>query len=405
MTAGLALSACSLFTSPGDELPDEITTLPRALTPAEQEIVGATGAFAFDLLREVNVDWRGKNVFISPLSASMALGMTMNGTAGATFDQMRATLGFGTRPLADINAGYQGLIALLQDLDPKVTFELANAIWYDRLFEPSIEAGFLSDVRTWFDAEVGALDMGTAQSVQTINDWAKNNTNGKIDKVIDDTRDLVMLLANAIYFKGDWREQFDKDETEPRPFTLGSGSVVDVPTMHRKGKALRGSSGDALWLEMPYGGSAYAMTVVAPPEGTSIDAFTESLTADDWQQGIQGLNDYEGEILFPKFKLAWEDTLQSPLKRLGMVDAFLPHVADFTRLSSTMGRDLFVSFVKQNSFVDVNEEGTEAAAVTTVGVGPTSAPIPLWIDRPFVFALRERISGTILFVGKIVDPR
>ena len=398
-------AGCSDVLSPGGKAPDEITALPRSLTAAEQEIVDASGAFAFGLLREVNVDWTAKNVFISPLSASMALGMTMNGTAGATFDEMRQTLGFGTRPLEEINAGYQGLIALLQGLDPRVTFELANAIWYDRPFEPFIESRFLTDVQTWFDAEVDALDMGTAQSVTTINDWARANTNGRIEKVIDSTSDLVMLLANAIYFKGDWRDQFDKDETSPGPFTTHTGEVADVPMMYRNGPARRGSSGGAVWVEMPYGGNAFAMTVAMPDEGVPIDAFVAGLTAESWRQGVQNLGDYEGEIHFPKFRLSWEDTLQSPLKRLGMQAAFQPHVADFTRLSSAMGRDLYVSFVKQNTFVDVNEEGTEAAAVTTVGIGPTSAPLPLRVDRPFVFAIRERISGTILFMGKIVDPR
>lgn len=405
LAATVLLAACADATSPGGDAPTEITALPRALTATEQEIIASSGTFAFDLLREVNADWQGRNVFISPLSASMALGMTMNGAAGTTFDEMRQALGFGVRPLPEINAGYQSLIALLQGLDPRVTFELANAIWYERTFESFIEPSFLATVRGAFDAEVGALDMGTPQSVSTVNDWAKSHTKGKIEKVLDSTKDLVMLLANAIYFKGDWRDRFDKAATTPRPFELEGGQQVHVPTMFRDGPAQRGGAGGALWLEMPYGGNAYAMTVVVPPAGTGIDAFVAGLTPQAWQQGISSLGDHDGEIRFPKFRLSWEDTLQAPLKRLGMRAAFVPDGADFTRLSSAMGRRLFISFVKQNSFVDVNEEGTEAAAVTTVGVGVTSLPLPLVVDRPFVFAIRERLSGTILFMGKIVDPR
>jgi serpin B len=400
----VVLAACADPAAPNGA-PDEIRSLPRALTPAEAEIVAATGAFAFGLLREVNADWRDDNLFISPLSASMALGMTMNGAAGTTFEEMRQMLGFGTRPLVEINAGYQGLIGMLRGLDPKVTFQLANAIWYDRPFEPYINPPFLSEVRQWFDAEVDAADMGTPESVQTINDWAKEQTNGKIDKVIDDTRDLVMLLANAIYFKGDWRDQFDKSKTSPAPFTtLGSGEV-QVPTMERDGPLLHGSLDNAVVYELPYGGNAFAMTILLPNEGVDVNDFVASLTSARWQQATAQLFERPNVIHLPKFTLEWKDTLNAPLQRLGMQSAFVPNQADFTNLSQSRGRDLYVSFVRQDAFVDVNEEGTEAAAVTTVGVVETSAPLPARIDRPFVFAIRERLSGTILFVGKIVDPR
>jgi serpin B len=398
------MAACADPAAPNGA-PDEIRNLPRALTPAEAEIVAASGAFAFDLLREVNADWEDDNLFISPLSASMALGMTMNGAAGTTFDEMRQVLGFGTRPLPEINAGYQGLIGMLRGLDPKVTFQLANAIWYNRPFEPFINESFLTDVRNWFEAEVDAADMGTQESVQTINDWAKEQTNGKIDKVIDDTRDLVMLLANAIYFKGDWRDQFDKSKTRPAPFTTLANGEVQVPTMERNGPLLHGSLENAAVFELPYGGNAFAMTILLPNEGVDVNDFVASLSPVRWQQATAHLVERENVIHLPKFTLAWKDTLNAPLQRLGMQSAFVEGQADFTNLSQARGRDLFVSFVRQDAFVDVNEEGTEAAAVTTVGIVETSAPLPAKIDRPFVFAIRERLSGTILFVGKIVDPR
>ena len=403
--ASVVLGACADPASPNGA-PDEIKTLPRALSPAESEIVAATGTFAFNLLREVNADWRDDNLFISPLSASMALGMTMNGTAGTTFDEMRQVLGFGTRPQAEINAGYQGLITMLQGLDPGVTFQLANAIWYDRPFEPHINPPFLTEVRQWFDAEVSALDFGTAESVEAINDWASAATNGKIDRVIDDTGgNLVMLLANAIYFKGDWRNQFDKAKTRPAPFRTLAGTEVQVPTMQREGPLLHGALDNAAVFELPYGGNAYAMTILLPSEGVDVNDFVASLTPERWQQATSNLVERENTIHLPKFTLEWKDTLNSPLQRLGMQSAFVYGQADFTNLSQTRGRDLYVSFVRQDAFVDVNEEGTEAAAVTTVGIVDVSAPLPAIINRPFVFAIRERLSGTILFVGKIVDPR
>lgn len=403
LTVALLASACADPSSPGGP-PAAITELPRALTPAEQEVIQSTSSFAFGLFREVNHDWAAKNVFISPLSASMALGMTMNGTATQTFDEMRQMLGFGSRPLPEINAAYQSLIELLRGLDPRVTFQLANAIWYDRPFEAHINQSFLDDVQGAFGAEVGPLDMGTPASVETVNTRAKDNTNGKIEKVLDSTSDLVALLANAIYFKGDWREQFKAADTRPESFNRADGTVAQAPTMYRSGKARAALRDGVQWLELPYGGDAFAMSIAMPAAGTNIDTFAGALTSQTWEQGLSSMVDYDGEMYLPKFRLAWEDTLQSPLKRLGMTSAFASGVADFTRLSTSRGRDLFVSFVKQNTFVDVNEEGTEAAAVTTVGIVETSAPAAIRIDHPFVFAIRERLSGTILFMGKIVSP-
>lgn len=407
--AGLVIlalaTACADATSPTDDRNDEITRLPRALTTTEHEIVDATGTFTFDLLREVNRDWKDRNVFLSPLSASMALGMTMNGAAGTTLDQMRQALGFGTQSLADINAAYHGLIAMLRGLDPLVTFELANAIWYDTSFGPFIAAEFLADVRQWFDAEAGPLAFGTPASVDAINGWAHDHTNGKIDHVIDDTGDMVMILANAIYFKGDWRDPFDADQTGPAPFTTLAGPTVSVPTMRRYSWIRIGSMPGAQVVEIPYGGNAYAMTILVPDAGTNVNNLVDALSPAAWSAAIDGLSDREIEVWLPKFTLAWKDTLQAPLRRMGMDVPFVGGAADFTRLSPARGRNLYLSFVKQDTYVDVNEEGTQAAAVTTVGVTDSSVPGPARVDRPFVFAIRERLSGTILFIGKIVDPR
>ncbi|HEX9564116.1 MAG TPA: serpin family protein [Gemmatimonadaceae bacterium] len=400
----LAVVGCADTVAPVQEAPTAITALPRALTPGEQDIIDASGAFAFDLFREVNKgQWLDRNVFISPLSASMALGMAMNGAAGTTFDEMRQTLGFGTRPLAEINQAYRSLIDVLKGLDPMVKFELANAIWYDTRFGPFVEPEFLADVRTWFDAEVGPLEMGTHQSVTIVNDWAKQHTKGKIDDVIQDTEDLVMLLANAIYFKGDWRDRFDKAATKLELFTTLSGAAIDVPMMNRYGPLRTGYIGDALVLDQPYGGDAYSMTVIVPFR-ESVNDLIERLTADDWRQVIGTLQQQNDvPVAFPKLKLQWSDSLKAPLQRLGMITAFLERDADFSRLSAEVGRDLYISIVKQDTYAEVNEDGTEAAAVTTVGLKPISLE-SYRADRPFVFVIRERLSGAILFMGKIVDP-
>jgi serpin B len=399
-----AVTACSDPAGPSGP-PPVINQLPRALTGTEQVMVSASNAFGIRLLGEVNGSFADSNVFLSPLSASMALGMTMNGAVGTTFEEMRAALGFGTQSYAELNATYQSLIEMLRGLDPHVQFTIANAIFYRNAFASEIEPAFLAESEEFFDAEVGGLDFGTPQALAAVNDWAKEQTNGKIPRILDEIRpEIVMLLMNAIYFKGDWRHAFHPDETHDLPFTTHTGEVVQAKTMRRKGGFRAGQGAGATVIELPYGGDAFVMTILLPDEGIAIDDFVASLTAEYWHTTTANLNDSEGELYLPKFKLAWEDTLNDELKQMGMVQAFIPDGADFTRISQSMGRHLYIDFVKQKAFVDVNEVGTEAAAVTVVGVGVTSAPPSFRVNRPFVFALRERLSGTILFLGKIVKP-
>jgi serpin B len=398
--------ACADTSGPGGA-PPEITALPRQLSTHEEAVIAASNTFGFNLLREVDRTFADSNVFLSPLSASMALGMTMNGAVGTTFTEMRAALGFGGQSYDELNAAYESLIALLLDLDPRVDFQIANAIFYRLAFGSAIEPAFLDDARAHFDAEVRGLDFGAPDAVTTVNDWAKTHTNGKIPRVIGEIRDeIVMLLMNAIYFKGDWRAGFAPSDTRNLPFTTSRGTEISTPTMYRKGGfRLRQAAGGATVVELPYGGDAFVMTILLPAQGAPINTVAAGLDAAGWSQLTRNLQDSELELFLPKFKLAWEDTLNDELKAMGMREAFIGDVADFSRMSRTHGPHLYISFVKQNSFVDVNEVGTEAAAVTTVGVGVTSLPPQVRIDRPFLFAIRERLSGTILFLGKIVEPK
>lgn len=398
------LLACGDPSAPAGP-PAVISSLPRQLTSVETEMIGASNRFGFDLLKAVNNSFADSNVFLSPLSASMALGMTMNGAEGTTFEEMRSALGFGSRTYEELNRSYQSLIALLRGLDPKVEFRIANAIYYDIVdIGEAIEPAFLSESREYFDAEVKGLDFRNPQTVDTVNDWASANTNGRIPRILDAIDpEIVMLLMNAIYFKGDWRAGFKVSETASAPFHGPRGDVT-VSMMHRKGGFRRGRLGNATVAELPYGGDAFVMTIFLPDEGTDIDTFVAGLTPATWHE-MGTLADSDVDLYLPKFRLAWEDTLNDELKSLGMQRAFVPDSARFTRISQSMGDQLYIDFVKQKAFVDVNEVGTEAAAVTVVGVGVTSAPVPVRIDRPFVFAIRERLSGTVLFLGKILEPK
>ena len=396
----LLLAACGREAPTGP--PERLTELPRALTAAERRTIAAGNDFSVTLFREVNARRAGQNVFISPFSAAMALGMTLNGAGGATAEEMRGTLGVAGRTPQEINESYQGLVQLLLSLDGSVSVGIANAIFHDRSFP--FEPSFMDVSRTYFDAEVEGLDFANeAATLQAVNDWAKRETNGRIEKVLDDMGDEVMFLMNALYFKGAWRTRFDAQQTRPQAFTRQDGSRVDVPMMRhdRMPVALRHLPDGVQVGELPYGNGAFAMTVLLPPAGQDVDAFVAGLTPARWAALLEGLPEAELQtvVQLPRFRLTYEDTWNDVLTTMGMGSAFDELRADFTRLSST--RRLFLSFVKQNAFVEVNEEGTEAAAVTTVGVAPVSLPPSLVVDRPFVFAIRERLSGTILFVGKV----
>lgn len=400
----MAALACADPSGPGDQ-PSLITTLPRQLSGAEQAIVSATPEFGFGLLRAVNRSFADSNVFISPLSASMALGMTLNGTASATYDEMRVSLGLPDRPLAELNAGYRALIDLLRGLDQSVDFRIANSIWYTQRFGPSISTDFLAATRTSFDARVTAADFTSPAAVSAINDWVKSSTNGRIDKIIDRIPpEMVMYLINAIYFKGAWRDGFDPKQTSTLPFETPGGARVQVPTMTRKGKFRAGMVNGTQVVELPYGGDAFVMTIAMPAANQSVNNFVSTLNPAAWGTLTAPLAPSTTDLYLPKFKIEWSDRLNDDLQAMGMSLAFQPGRADFTRLSAGLGRELYISEVRQKTFVDVNEVGTEAAAVTSVGIGVTSLPVPIRIDRPFVFAIRERLTGTILFMGKIVKP-
>jgi serpin B len=295
---------------------------------------------------------------------------------------------------------------MLRALDRTVDFRIANAIWYRAGFP--FETTFLDESKQFFDAKVAALDFAAASSVPTINDWVKTSTNGKIDRIVDGpiADDVVMYLINAIYFNGSWTTRFDKSLTKADQFTTVNGTAAPITMMRRTDTVRVAETADAQMVELPYGGGAFAMTIIVPKQGKSIATLVSSLSADSWEASLAAATSRSVELSMPKFSLRWEALLNDPLQSLGMRLAFQGDIADFTRMSRAAGNRLYLSRVKQKSYVDVHEEGTEAAAATSVEVSVTCTcgPQVIRIDRPFVFAIRERLSGTILFLGKIVRP-
>jgi serpin B len=407
IAAALVVAACasSPTENPSQKQPTVLTALPRPLTANEVKVRDAANAFAFALWGRVNAAQRDSNVFLSPLSASFALGMTLNGAAGTTADQMRAALQFGTATLPEINAGYKSLIALLTSLDPSVQMRIANSIWYRQGFP--FRQAFFDTTRIYFDATVQGLDFANAPaSLATINGWVNEKTSGRIPKVLDAiTPQQVMFLINAIYFKGSWRTKFDPAKTVAAPFYPSSGSAQQAQLMQRLDSVAYAEGTNYQAAELPYGNTAFSLVVLLPKSGTTVETLSALLTPESWQGILAGLQVRKVDFAMPKFTMTYERTLNDDLRALGMVAPFMAGGADFTPMApAPTGHELFLDFVKQNSLVEVNEAGTEAAAVTVVGVGVTSLPsYPVMrVDRPFLFVLRERHTGTVLFMGKVV---
>ena len=399
----VVIAACATSTGPKDTQapPTEINALPRALTVTEEKVRNASNEFSFALLGTVSDAQKTSNTFLSPLSASFALGMVMNGANGATYDEMVNALQMRGLTLPEINSGYKSLTQLLLSLDPTVQMRIANSIWYRNTFRA--HAAFVDTTKAYFNAEVKALDFAdVAASLSAINNWVSSATNDRIKKVLNSISDEeMMFLINAIYFKGTWRDQFEPAKTVASQFTNSSGVAEPVQLMNRYGSMSYAETATYQAVDLPYGNTAFSMTVVLPRAGQDVNTLARGLTAAGWQALTSSLRSATVNLALPKLKLEYERKLNPDLMALGMVSAFSDMAADFRKLSPD---PVVISFVKQNSFVEINEEGTEAAAVTNVGVSVTSAPVTvsMRVDRPYLFVIRERLSGTVVFIGRIV---
>lgn len=386
---------------------DKDTGVPyRELTVAEKKLVQSGNSFGFKLFSKVSESSSNQNVFISPLSVSLALGMTINGARNETYDAMRSTLDLAELTQEEINLNYLSLIQLLSGLDRKVIFEIANSIWYRNSL--NVQEKFIKDNRTYFDAEVTAIDFGDPGSVGRINRWVGEKTHDKIRSIVDRIDpDLVMLLINAIYFKGTWTYEFKKEDTRDEVFIRADGKTTPCRMMMQSGEFNYHYTDRYHAVDLPYGDGDFSMTILLPHEGTDIDELIRTLDQKELRSITESFLIRSGTVEIPKFKLELKYSLNETLKALGMEPAFIPGAADFSGIDSISGKQLFISSVNHKTFVQVDEEGTEAAAVTSVGISLTDVGeggFYFRADRPFVFFIRENRSQTVLFIGKVVNP-
>ncbi|HEY9868258.1 MAG TPA: serpin family protein [Candidatus Obscuribacterales bacterium] len=364
--------------------------------------------FAFRLFSQATAERPSDNVFISPTSVEIALAMTVNGARGATKRAILGALGLPENySLRSLNQRQSSLMAALKSPDPKVELAIANAVWARQGVE--FNKAFLNKNRKFYGAQVEALDFADQQAaLARINGWCSQNTRGKIEKILEEIGgDAILFLMNAIYFKGAWAVEFNKSLTQERPFTLLSGATKQHPLMHQSGEYsyLRGEGFQAV--SLPYGGGRVSAYVFLPDKSVGLRSFLESLDAATWDSWMSRFRTADGDIAVPRFKLEYETDLSRGLTSMGMGIAFDDSRADFGAMCPRSR--VRISEVKHKTYVDVNEEGTEAAAVTSVGFECLSVSIKqrfsLVVDRPFLFAIRDNETGAPLFLGSIVDPK
>lgn len=378
--------------------------IPDAFRNGVDDLVEGNNAFAFDLYRELKND--DGNIFFSPFSISTALAMTYAGAAGETAAEMADALYF-PGDGGELHPSYGALLASLDRGSAMEGYILApaNRLWGQTgyAFLPS----FLDVTGTHYQAGFEALDFASGPEVcrLTINKWVEEKTAGTIEELLPQAPPVItaqtkLVLTNAIYFKGNWQTKFDTEETEERPFFRADGSDVNVPMMYTKACFPRLFLDDAVVLELPYQGRDLSMILVSPNDFGGLPAIEERLGAellDDW---IGRLEPDTIEVYLPRFKMESSFSLSGAMEALGMELAFTP-AADFSGITGSPG--LYISAILHKGFVEVNEEGSEAAAATAV-VMTDSFELPFNGNHPFLFLIRDNLTGSVLFLGRVSDP-
>jgi serpin B len=378
---------------------------------AVPKLAAANNTFSFKLLKQLVAENQSGNLFVSPYSAATALQMAANGAAGQTKTEMQQVLETSAISLAELNAACKAAADLLNSNDTNVVLTTANALWYRQ--GAAVKPGFLEANRNYFSSTIKALDFGNVGAAEAeINQWASDQTHGRISGIADGMIDPVytdLILANAIYFKGKWFDPFDAKLTKERPFHPLAGSPKNLPMMEMsKNFTYRKGSGYQA-VRLPYVGYDLAMYVFLPDPGSTPAKLLQIMNGDNWRRvTVPGFSDRDGLVVLPKFKLETTMELNPALKTLGMKTAFnnlkSKPDADFSNMFSDPHH---ISEIRQKAFVEVNEEGTEAAAVT--GMMNISAgiemnppkPFEMIVDRPFLFAILDGRSGMILFLGVV----
>jgi serine protease inhibitor len=379
-------------------------TSPVLAPPPVGSLAAANLDFAFRLQNTLLKSIAGQNLFFSPLSITTALAMVYNGAAGSTQKAMAATLAYKTLSQAQINAATYSLLTGLQQRDADIKLNIANSMWL-RLGVPVVPA-FSATLRSSYSATLQNLDFKSPHAPDTINAWVKQQTHGLIPEIVKSiSADTMMFLINAMYFKAAWSVPFGKLATRPAPFTTGAGKQKSVPMMAQTSSFAYRKSATAEVIRLPYATGQFAMYVVLPAANTTLPAFLSRLTPGTWKAFLAGLVPQHGSIQLPKFSVSFGAGLKPALSALGMAQAFDPNSASFPGILAK--QRAFITDVQHKAVMKVDENGTQAAAVTSIGVGATAVLIDTFhmiVNRPFFCAIRDEVTGTLLFAGAVEDP-
>jgi len=396
----LVFSQCSK--SPDEIIPKE--PVPVDLTSIQTALIESGNSFAFDIYRKVleNAD-ESENVIISPLSISYALSMTVNGADGETREAMLEALRVSGITPEEINSSLKDLTDVLLNIDKRVLMNIANSVWTENDF--AVKESFIDILTNYYNAESRSFDIEDATAPDKINAWIEDKTNGLIKEMIDKLNDnTVMLIINAIYFKGKWKLQFDPDDTSEKPFYKPSDIEVGVQMMKQSEDFLVYDGNGFILAEFPYGQGNFVMDIILPDTKTGTAGLLPSVTNDAFNGWISQLGEQEVNVSIPRFKYGFKKKLKEILTDMGMGIAFT-EAADFTNISEFP--PLLINDVTHQAFIETNEEGTEAAAATVVDVGVTSMPPPpleFNADHSFLYIIREIKTNSVIFMGRVADP-
>lgn len=387
-----------------DQIKDDLNNLPEK----SAQVITSDNSFGLELFRKVlqSAD-KNKNTMVSPLSVALALSMATNGAVGETRTEMENTMKMHGLTPEQINKARKSLVAALQSADPDVLLEIANAIYYRQGL--NVKSDYVTLNKEYYNAQVQALNFASPGALGIINGWVASKTRNKIPTIIDQIdSDLVMILLNAIYFNGIWKYKFGEKATHNLPFTLGDGSQKEVAQMSQEAALEYTSNNLFSAIQLPYGKGDYRMTVILPQTNKTTVDVVAALNDENWKNWMKSFVMTQNVVVtMPRFRFSWEMRLNEMLQAMGMVRAFDPGRADFSGIADVKPNSIYISYVIHKSYIDVNENGTEAAAVTGIGFSVTSVPSGktyFSVDRPFLFAITEKTTGAILFVGEVRSP-
>ncbi|MEG3933864.1 serpin family protein [Microcoleus sp. T3_B1] len=376
-------------------------TPPNNQINVDARLVAANTKFGFNLFNTLTKQQPNQNIFISPTSVALALSMAYNGVSGETKQEMTKALELTGMTPQEINAANQALQNSLQKVDPNVQVSIANSLWAKQGF--SLKPEFQQTNQEYYKANLTELDFTNPQAPSIINNWVSQKTQGKIDQIVEEISPAqVLFLINAIYFKGNWQTPFDKSQTANKTFSLSDGSSKQHPMMSQTGIYGYYETDKFEAVSLPYSKEgSLSMYIFMPRLNSNLETFLQQLTAENWNKWMQEFREINCIIEIPRFTMEYKVELKSTLIALGMAGIFEISKADFSPMTDD---NVAVASVKHKTFVEVNEEGTEAAAVTSIELF-RSLPFLMNVNRPFFCAIQDDTTGTILFMGTIFDPQ